>query len=204
MSQFPTSQGTGKLCISHDVIIAPRIQPCIPKPINKENLYRGCDDFGIPTFLLPTDTCHWPRPTAISCMRVRGASFRPAIPTGAGTESPRTPGLAIFLWKKCGLVLARSMRSTQNAAGASLSFCDWGRSGSGGSQEDTTVAFFVCGKLWPIEDGEAENDRHRPRQKCNRLNEKIDLPPVRIIASILVACSPLCLATSSEVSLTLR
>ena len=130
-------------------------------------------------------------------MRVRGASFRPAIPTGAGTESPRTPGLAIFLWKNRGLVLARYMRSTQNAAGASHSFCDWG-------VVDRVVEAAKKTRLWPIEDGEAENDRHRPRQKCNRLNEKIDLPPVRIIASILVACSPLCLATSSEVSLTLR
>ena len=81
-----------------------------------------------------------------------------------------------FLWKNLGLVLARYLRSTQHAAGASRSPCDLGRSGRGGSKGDTTVAFFVCGKVWPVEDVEAKMHRHRHRQKCHRLIEKIDLP----------------------------
>ena len=63
--------------------------------------------------------------------------------------------------------------------------------------------FFVCGNVWPVEEESAKNGHHRHRQKCHRYNDKIDLPPVRIFASVLVACSLLCLATRNLVYLTM-
>ena len=63
--------------------------------------------------------------------------------------------------------------------------------------------FFVCGNVWPVEEESAKNGHHRHRQKCHQYNDKIDLPPVRIFASVLVACSPLCLATRNLVYLTM-
>lgn len=59
----------------------------------------------------------------------------------------------------------------------------------------------VCVNVWPVEDESAKNGHHCHRQKCHRYNCKIDLPPVRIFASVLVAFSLLCLATRNQVYL---